>query len=58
MYGPRSSYDSKTIAEMDQRIEDAAFVRNLLHALKHPKVLQVVKDIITKEVILSEHLKH
>jgi hypothetical protein len=42
MYGPRSAYDSATLAEHDQRVKDSVFAQRVAQALSDPLVLRAL----------------
>lgn len=44
MYGPRSSYDSQTLAEWDRRRGESLFADQLIRALKRPDVLRALAE--------------
>ncbi len=48
MYGPRSSYDSQTLAEWDERVKDTYFADRLIKALQRPDVLEALAKAIQK----------
>ena len=43
MFGPRSAYDSQTLAEFDRRAKDADFERRLISALAAPGVRRALR---------------
>jgi hypothetical protein len=46
MYGPRSAYDSQTLAVWDEQNKQADFRRQLIEALKHPDVQAAIRDLL------------
>jgi hypothetical protein len=58
VYGPRSSYDSATLARHDEFVREKVFADAMIRALKNERVRKALKEAIEEQSVKQKEAPH